>query len=171
MQPLHFMRFIRFYPAKHTTLILSKARNIPEKALVGRLTRRDDGALVFMEFLGTDSWFLAKWSWGNSDGAHVNIKPWAPIKSRVGCCRWSQDVELERVLKCRGFNKLNCYFSVRLKTCYHWSHEVFGCSAIWGLVLKTDHPTIEYRPSSLLSIFCSVWSSAEEGGIVWCTNT
>ena len=44
-----------FYPAKHTTLILSKARNIPERALVVGLARRERGALVFMEFLGTDS--------------------------------------------------------------------------------------------------------------------
>lgn len=30
-----------FYPAKHTTLILSKARNIPERALVGAYEGRE----------------------------------------------------------------------------------------------------------------------------------
>lgn len=41
MQSWHFICFVRFYPAKHTTLILSKPKKIPERAPVGAHEARE----------------------------------------------------------------------------------------------------------------------------------
>lgn len=62
-----------FYPAKHTTLILSKAENFPERALVGGLQSEREQALVFMEFLG-DHFSFKGIIWGNSDEGHINTE-------------------------------------------------------------------------------------------------